>query len=124
MLLLVDPILTNSSNNISQPGVIVLGLSDHDLIYCTRKTSSPKPHKHNEIFIPSMKKYSAKRYFKIVREIDCFPKHLTHACVNYAYSDSIYRFVVAINCIAPAKTIRVKANLKPWFDKQIISKIG
>ena len=124
MLLLVDHILTNSSNNVSQPGVIVLRLSDHDLIYCTRKTSLPKSYKHNEIFVPSMKKYSAKRYFKIVREIDCFPKHLTHACVNYAYSDSIYRFVVAINCIAPAKTIRVKANLKPWFDKQIISKIG
>ena len=28
--------------------------------------------------------------------------------------------VEAINFIAPSKKIRVKANLKPWFDNQIV----
>ena len=43
--------------------------------------------------------------------------------MNDAYSDFIYRFVEAINFIAPSKKIRVKANSKPWFDNQIVSAI-
>ena len=35
----------------------------------------------------------------------------------------IYRFVEAINFIAPAKRIKWKANSKPWFDNQIMAAI-
>ena len=48
---LVDHILTNSPDKVSQSGIIDLGLSDHDLMYCTRKKSLPKSHKHKEIFL-------------------------------------------------------------------------
>ena len=115
---LIAHILTSSSDKVSQSGVIDLGLSDHDFTYCTRKTSLPKSHKHNEIF----EKYSTKKFLKILREI-IFPNYLTYTCVNDAYSDFIYRFVGAINFIAPSKKIRVKANSKPWFDNQIVSAI-
>ena len=114
--------LTNSADKVSQSGVIDLGLSDHDLIYCTRKTSLPKSHKHNEIFVRSLKRYSAEKFLEILREI-VFPNYLTYTCVNDAYSDFIYRFVEAINFIAPSKKIRVKANSKPWFDNKIVSGI-
>ena len=60
----IDHILTNSPDKVSQSGVIDLGLSDHDLIYCTRKTSLPKSHKHIEIFVRSMKRYSAEKFWK------------------------------------------------------------
>ena len=59
---------------------------------------------------------------EILREI-IFPSYLTYTCVNDAYSDFIYRFVDAINFIAPLKKIRVKANSKPSFDNQIVSAI-
>ena len=39
---LLDHILVNSKDKISQSGVIDLGLSDHQMIYCTRKTLRPK----------------------------------------------------------------------------------
>ena len=39
---LIDHILTKSPDKVSQSGVIDLGFSDHDLIYCTRKTSLQK----------------------------------------------------------------------------------
>ena len=117
---LIDHIYTNSPDNVSQSGVIDLGLSDHDLIYCTRKTSLPKSHKHNEIFVCSLKRYSAKKFLEILREI-AFPNYLTYTCVNNTYSDFIYRFVEAINFIVLSKMIRVKANSKPWFDNQIVS---
>ena len=109
---LIDHIITNSPDKVSQSGVIDLGLSDHDLIYCTRKTSLPKSHKHNEIFVPSMKRYFAEKFLEILREI-VFPNYLTYACVNDVYSDFTYRFVEAINFIAPSKKIRMKADSKP-----------
>ena len=98
------------------------GLSDQDMIYCTRKTYLLKSHKHNEIFVRPMKRYSPKKFLENLREV-VFPDYLTYTCVNNAYSDFIYRFVWAINFIAPAKKIRVKANSKPWFDNQIASAI-
>ena len=59
---LLDHVLANSPEKVSESGVIDLNLSDHDLIYCTRKTSLPKFHKHNEIFVRSMKGYSAEKF--------------------------------------------------------------
>ena len=43
--------------------------------------------------------------------------------MNVVYSEFIYRFVEAINFIAPAKTTRIKANWKPFLDNQFISAI-
>ena len=99
---LIDHILTNSPDKVSQSGVIDLGLSDHDLIYCTRKTSLTKSHKHNEIFVRSLNRYSAEKFLEIPREI-VFPNYLNYTCANDAYSDFIYRFVEAINFITPSK---------------------
>ena len=99
---LIDHILTNSLDKVSQSAVIDLGLSDHDLIYCTRKISLPKSYKHNEILVRSMKRYSAEKFLEILREI-VFPNYLTYTSVNDAYSNFIYRFVEAINLIAPSK---------------------
>ena len=95
---LIDHILTNSPDIITQSGIIDLGLSDHDLIYCTRKAPLPKSLKHKEIFVRSLKIYSAGKFLEILREI-VFPNYLTYTCVNDAYSDFIYRFVEAINLI-------------------------
>ena len=41
-----------------QSGVIDVGLSDHQLIFCTRKIVRPKVHEHNYISIRSLKNYS------------------------------------------------------------------
>ena len=119
---LIDYILTNSPDKVSQSGVVDLGLSDHDVIYWTRKTSLPKSYKHNEIFVRSLKRYSAETFLEILREI-VFPNYLTYTCVNDAYSDFIYRFEEAINCTPTSKRIRVKADSKLWFDNQIVSAI-
>ena len=52
---LIDHVLTNSSQKVSQSGVIELDISDHDLVYCTRKTPFLKLNKHNDIFFRSIK---------------------------------------------------------------------
>ena len=41
----IDLILTNRSENISESGVIHLGVSDHSLVYLVRKFTPPKSRK-------------------------------------------------------------------------------
>ena len=55
---LLDHVLTNCEEKISQSGVIPLGLSDHELIYCTRESLKAKFHTHKHVFTCSMKSYS------------------------------------------------------------------
>ena len=55
---LLDHILTNSPEKVIQSGSIETGLSDHELIFCTRKETTLKVNKHNEISIRSMKNYT------------------------------------------------------------------
>ena len=51
----IDHILTNSPEKVIQSGVIEMGLSDHKLVYCSRKTSLLKLNEHYEISFMSMK---------------------------------------------------------------------
>ena len=50
---ILDHILTNSTDRVSQSGVIDTGLSDHQLIYCTRKITRTKFNSHKNITIRS-----------------------------------------------------------------------
>ena len=52
---LIDHILTNSQDRISQSGVIGTTFSDHFSIFCTRKITRNKPNKHKTIKIRSYK---------------------------------------------------------------------
>ena len=65
---LIDHILTNSSQKIIQSGVIELGLSDHELIYCTRKSSLSKSNKHNEVVFRLMKNYTIQNFLEILKK--------------------------------------------------------
>ena len=69
---LIDHVLTNSTHKIIQSDVIEMSLSDHELIYSTRKTTKLKCNKHNELNIRTMKNY------KLITAIDtlCLSKKI------------------------------------------------
>ena len=52
---LLEHILTNSPGKVIQGGVAEIELSDHELIYCSRKTSLLKLNEHYKILLRSMK---------------------------------------------------------------------
>ena len=54
---LIDHILTNTQEYISQSGIIDTAVSDHSMVYCTRKISRSKYNKHKEITFRSLKNY-------------------------------------------------------------------
>ena len=51
----IDHILTSSSEKVAQAGIIETSLSDHQLIFYTRKIKITKPDKHNYLTFRSMK---------------------------------------------------------------------
>ena len=62
-----------------------MGISDHEIIFCTRKYQKIKSGQHNSIKIRSMKKYTKELFLQKLNEIE-FPDYSIFRCVNEAYS--------------------------------------
>ena len=119
---LIDHILTNSKEKVSNYGVISSGIPDYDFIYCTRKTKTFKIGKHNTISKRSYKKYSKESLLEKLRKKD-LPDYSTFNCIDETYTDLTATLQDIVNEIAPIKDIRVKGNAKPWFDSDIMEAI-
>ena len=103
----LDHILTNSSEKVSQKGVIDVGISDHQLIYCTRKIKRIKHNMHNQIQVRSLKKYSAEIFTNALKTVQ-FPNYNIFSNVNFDYSDLLNKISETIDSVAPIKEIRIK----------------
>ena len=73
---LIDHILTNTQENISQSGVINTAISDHSLIYCTRKIPKAKYNRYKKITFRSLKSSSSDMYKRTLKRVS-FPNHET-----------------------------------------------
>ena len=119
---LLDHVLTNSTDRVSQFGVVDTGLSDHQLIYCTRKITRTKTNVHKYIKTRSLKNYSQTLFLDKLRKIN-FPDYSNFKDINNAYSDFTEKVTPVIDEIAPIKEIRVKNNSQDWFDAEINEEI-
>ena len=99
-----------------------MGLSDHKLIYSSRKTSLLKPNEHHKVSFRSMKNYSDETFVDKLKSIK-FPDYSDHTFVNYAYQDFVTNFLSAVDSVSPIRTSRVKSNTKPWFDIDVLNVI-
>ena len=97
---LIDHVLANSSQKVSQCGVIELGTSNHNL-------PSLKPNKHNDISVTSMKNYTKETFLELLRKF-YFPDYPNFTCLNKAYQDFIFKLSEVIDLIFPSKNIRVE----------------
>ena len=104
---LLDHILTNSGWKVSQKGVIDVGLSDHQLIYCTKKIVRAKTKVHNQIQVRSLN----------------FPDYSIFSNVNIAYKDLVEKILSVVDKIAPFKVLRVKNSTQEWFDSEVAEAI-
>ena len=119
---LLDHIISNSAQKVSQYGVLNLGLSDHHMIYCTRKSTKAKSFDHKHIKIRSMKNYNKDLFLKKLKLIK-FPKYFDFIDINAAYSHFIQLIVSVIDEIAPLKEIRVRNNTQEWMDEEVLEGI-
>ena len=85
---LIDHILTNTHEYISQSGIIDTVVSGHSMVYCTRKISRAKYNKHKEITFRSLKNYSVDVYKEALEKVS-IPNYDNFDNPELAYSDFI-----------------------------------
>mgnify|MGYP001795459600 FL=1 len=119
---LLDHVLTNAIQNVSQSDIIDLALSDHQLIYLTRKINHKLYSGHNEVKFKSLKNYSAEK-FKQLLAAATFPDYEKFKNVDEAYCNFHEKLMDVINKIAPSKVSRIKNKTPDWFDLEISEKI-
>ena len=90
--------------------MIDVGISDHQLIYCTRKIKRIKHNMHNQIQVRSLKKYSAEIFTNALKTVQ-FPNYNIFSNVNVAYSDLLNKISDTIYSVAPIKEIRIKNEI-------------
>ena len=120
---IIDHILASFPNRVSQQGVIDVGLSDHQIIYCTRKISRIKRGTHKQIRYHSLKNYSADIYEEALGRVD-FPNYHNFENINHTYSNFIQKFIGVIDLVAPIKSRRIKQNSQEWLDGEVAEKIS
>ena len=99
---LLDHILTDSSEKVSQKGIIDVGISDHQLTYCTRKIKRIKHSMHNQIQVRSLKKYSAETLTNALKTVQ-FPNYNIFSNANVDYSDLLNKISDTIDKVPPIK---------------------
>ena len=97
---LIDHIITNCEEKVTQSGVIDASLSDHQLIFCTRKIKRVKANNHKQISFHSLKNYSMENFEQELKNI-AFPNYEKCNDVNSAYSDLVNKITQVINTLAP-----------------------
>ena len=115
---IIDHILASYPERVTQQGIIDVGLSDHQLIFCTRKISRIKRGTHKHIKFRSFKHYSADLLKETLTSIN-FPNYQNFNGATEAYDDFIQKIMVAIDKVAPIKERRIKRNSQKWFDVEI-----
>ena len=92
---LLDHILTNSVDRVSQSGILDIGLSDHMLTYCTRKITHKKHFEHKYIRIRYLKNYSQEGFTQSLEEAN-FPDYSNFNSVNEAYDNFVAKLTAII----------------------------
>ena len=109
---LLDHIFTNNVNKIYQSGVLNVGLSDHLIIFCSRKVIRGQIGKHKTIKIRSMKNYSPLEFINKLRMINW--ANVTNCTdVNLAWENFKSIFLQILDEVAPTKQIRIKNRTEP-----------
>ena len=93
---IIDHILASHPERVTQQGITDVGLSDHQLIFCTRKISRINRGTHRHTEFRSFKHYSADLFKKTLTIIN-FPNYQNFNDATEAYDDFIQKIMVAID---------------------------
>ena len=99
-----------------------VGISYHQLIFCTRKITRIKHNINNQIQVRYLKKHSAEIFTNALKTVQ-FPNYNIFLNVNVAYSDLLNMIADTIDSTAPIKEIGVKNNTQEWFESKIAEAI-
>ena len=82
---ILDLIFTSVVDNITQSGVLAVGISDHLVIYCTQKVTRAKSGCHKCVKVRSLKRYTKDQFNELL--MHCGLDHIYDISnVNEAYA--------------------------------------
>ena len=118
----IDFILVSDKSKISQSGVLVYGISDNFITFCTRRIFKDIFKYHKTIRIRALKKYCVEKFREEVGKIDWSPV-LESVGVDSAWEDFKCRFLDVVNVMAPIKRVGVKQRSSPWFNHEMLESL-
>ena len=119
---LIDHIICNNQNKICQSGTECVGLSDHHLIFCTRKVlKSQIGRNHKVIKIRSLRNYTVEGLLEALTSADWSSMYCSD--VNQAWTNFKAIFLQILDTVAPIKQIRLKSRTEPWMNAEILENI-
>ena len=107
---LFDHILTNSTETIFWPGIIDSGISDHQLIFCTRNLKRVKFHKHSNVLLRSFKPHTVNLLFEGLRKENLLNFFTNHRKKN--------KRVVIFSCRPFPQHSKIQGPLMETYWKQ------
>ena len=113
------PLLTNSTEEIFQSGIIDCGISDHQLIFCTRKVERVKFHQHNNVLLRSPKHYTVNLFVEGLRKV-IFLNYERFSNIDAEYTDILNKLMRIINEIAPSKKIKLRTTMKTGLIEKLL----
>ena len=94
--IIINHILASYPERVTQQAIIDVGLSDHQLIFCTGRNSKIKRGTHKHIKFRSVKQCSAGLFKETLTSIN-FPNYQNFNDVTEAYDDFIHKIMVQID---------------------------
>ena len=120
---LIGHILRTFPERVSHKGIIDVGLSNHQLIHCTRKFSRNKIGTHKQITFLSLKIYTDEAYKEALGQV-CFSIYENFSDVNKAYERFIQNLTSVIDKLPPFETKQLKGNSQEWFVVEVLESIA
>ena len=119
----IDLILVSDIDEISQSSVIDIGISDHSLIFCTRKQTKAVFNKHNSMKLRSLKHYNREEFIMNILNTDWTSVMCSENVID-AWSRFKSIFLSEIDNIAPIREVRIKNRTESWTDSAILHSIN
>ena len=119
----LDHVICNFSDKVSQSGVVPIGLSDHFMTFCTRKIVRQKYNCHNTVTVRSMKKYTTESYHNALENTN-WDKVYQSSDPNLAWSHFREIFTHILDNLVPFKSVRIRQKTEQWMTKEILDKIN
>ena len=119
----IDLICTSDVVNVSQSGVLPCKLSDHNVIYCTRKLMKCQFKGHNNVQLRIMKGYDKDVFVDKLSRLD-WAKVTSLTNVNDSWEMFHEMFLQILKCVAPVKNVRLKQRTEQWLTGDILRSIS
>ena len=119
---LIDLCLTNSPGKVSRSGVVQVGISDHSLVYMTRKSRQMRSGIHKTSVIRNFKHFNSADFLHDLKQLQWNDVSI-HKDPNEMWNVWKDHFMSAIDKHAPSKTKRISTKKSPWITRDLITKM-